>query len=74
MNAQVGPISGNHHYHQTNNRNRELLYKLQHSTNLINLCTKFQKRPGEKWAFMYASGTKAQLDHISATRNEKIVS
>ena len=74
MNAQVGPISGKHHYHQTNNRNGELLYKLQHSTNLINLCTKFKKRPGKKWAFMYASGTKAQLDHISATRNDKIVS
>ena len=42
MNAQVGPISGKHHYHQTNNRNGELLCELQHSTNLINLCTKAQ--------------------------------
>ena len=40
MNAQ---ISGKHHYHQTNNRNSKLLCQLQHSTNLINLCTKFQK-------------------------------
>ena len=39
---QVGPISGKHHYHQTNNRNGELLCELQHSTNLINLCTKAQ--------------------------------
>ena len=71
MNAQVGPISGKHHYHQTNNRNGELLCKLQHSTNLINLCTKFQKRPGKKWTFMYANGMEAQLDHILINKNWK---
>ena len=72
MNARVGPISGKHHYHQTNNRNGELLCELQHSTNLINLCTKFEKRrPGKKWTFMYANGTKAQLDHKLITKKWK---
>ena len=42
MDVQVGQISGKDHYHQTNNRNGELLCELQHSTNLINLCTKAQ--------------------------------
>ena len=65
MNVQVGPISGKHPYHQTNNRNGELLSELQQSTNLINLCTKFQKRRGKKWTFMYANGTKVQLEHIN---------
>ena len=64
MNVQVGSISGKHHYDQTNNRNGEFLCELQHSTNLINLCTKFQKIPGKKWTFIYANGTKAELDHI----------
>ena len=59
-------------YHQTNNRNGELLCELQHSTNLINLCTKFQKRPGKKWTFMYANGTKAQVDHILINKKWKI--
>ena len=65
------PISGKHHYHQTNNRNRELLCELQHSTNLINLYTKFQKRPGKKGTFMYANGTKAQLDHMLVNKKWK---
>ena len=60
ISAQVGLISQKHHYHQTNNRKGEL----QHSTNLINFCTKFQKIRGKKWSFMYTSGAKAQLDHI----------
>ena len=71
MNAQVGPISGKHHYHQRNNRIGKLLCEPQHSTNLINLCTKFQKRPGKKWTFMYANGTKAQLDHILINKKWK---
>ena len=46
MNAQVGTISGKHHCHQTNNRNGELLCKLQHFANLINLInTKDTKAP-----------------------------
>ena len=71
MNAQVGSISGKYHYHRTNNRKGELLCELQHSINLINLCTKFQKRPGKKWTFMYANGTKAQLDYILINKKWK---
>ena len=71
MNAQVRPISGKHHYHQTNNGNGELICVLQHSTNLINLCTKFQRRPGKKWTFMYANSTKAQSDHILINKKWK---
>ena len=67
MNIQVGLISRKHHYHKTNNRNDERLCELQHSTNLINLCTKFSKRPGKKLTFMYSNGTKAQMDHILIT-------
>ena len=66
INAQVGLISEKH-YHQTNNRKGEL----QHSTNLINFCTKFQKIPGKKWSFMYTSGAKAQLDHILLNKKWK---
>ena len=69
MNAQVGPISENHyhhhhhhHHHQTKNGTGELLCELQHSTNLIYLCTKFQNKPSQKWTFMYVNGPKAQLD------------
>ena len=71
MNVQVGPVSRKHHYHQTNNRNVELLSQFQHSTDLINFCTKFQKRPDKKWAFMYVNGTKAQLDHILINKKWK---
>ena len=68
MNAE---ISGKHNYHQTNNRNDELLCELQHFTNLINLCTKFQKRTGKKWSFMCANGAKEQLDHILMNKKWK---
>ena len=80
MNAQVGPISGNHyhhhhhhhhHHHQTKNRKGELLCELQHSTNLIYLCTKFQNKPSKKWTFMYANGSKAQLDLILINKKWK---
>ena len=73
MNAQVWPISGQHNYYQTNNKNGKLCEIIQHSTNLINLSTKFKKRPDKKWTFMYAIGTKAQLDHILINKKWKIV-
>ena len=71
MNVPVGPVSRKHYYHQTNNRNAELLSQFQHFTNLINLCTKFQKRRGKKWAFTYVNGNKAQLDHILINKKWK---
>ena len=74
MNVQVGLISRKYHYHKTNNRNSEHLCKLQHSTNLINLCTRFPKRPGKKLTFMYANGTKAEMDPILITGKWKNIS
>ena len=65
MNAKVGREKGkNYSYHDSTNRNGQLLLNLMEECNLIDLSTRYCKKSGKLWTFTYPNGCKAQLDHI----------
>ena len=72
MNAQIGKedCKGTH-YHETTNRNGQLLLELMNECGMVNLMTNYQKKRGKIWTFTYPNGTKAQLDHILINKKWK---
>ena len=65
MNAQMGQNKNNKFcFHDTPNRNGELLAEFSIENRLQCLNTKFQKRKGKLWTYSYPNNTKAQLDYI----------
>ena len=65
MNAKIGSqdCKGTP-FHQTTNRNGQLLLDVINECEMVNLSTKYTKRLGKLWTFTYPIGSKAQLDHI----------
>ena len=65
MNAQIGK-NGNHKFslHNSSNRNGEHQIDFTLENRLTCLNTKFQKREGKLWTYIYANNTKAQIDYI----------
>ena len=65
MNAKINPedCTGNS-FNKKTNFNGQALLTLLEECNLILLNTKFKKRKGKLWTFLYPNGEKAQLDYI----------
>ena len=72
MNAKIGKedCKGTP-YHDTTNRNGQLLLDVINECDMINLTTKYCKRIGKLWTFTYPNGSKAQLDHILINKKWK---
>ena len=65
FNAHLGQKEGfKHAYHDTTNRNGNMLKDFLMENNLLSLNTKFQRRRGQLWTHDSPNGSKAQLDYI----------
>jgi len=64
FNARVGEDSVKYPFHQTTNRNGELLLDLATEKQLIITNTCFQKRRNKLWTYLDPRGNKCQLDYI----------
>ena len=58
-------------FHQTTNRNGQLLHDVINECEMVNLSTKYTKRLGKLWTFTYPNVSKAQLDHILINKKWK---
>ena len=72
MNAKIGKVDCKvSSFHETTNRNGELLLDLISECEMINLSTYFCKRSGKLWSFTYPNGARAQLDHVLINKKWK---
>lgn len=64
LNAHLGKDVGRFTFHETTNRNGELLNDLAAEMKLCNTSTVFKKKLGKLWTHISPKGDKAQLDYI----------
>ena len=73
MNAKIGsPDFKGTPFHQTTNRNGQVLLYAINECEMLNLSAKYTKRLGKLWTFTYPNGSKAQLGHILVNKKLKI--
>ena len=72
MNAQLGKkVNYKFSLHNSTNRNGEYLMDFTLENGLTCLNTKFQKRKGKLWTYIYPNNAKAQIDYILI--NKKLI-
>ena len=65
MNVQIDKnVSHKFSLHNSSNRNGEYLTDFTLENRLTCLNTKFQKRKGKLWTYIYANNTKARIDYV----------
>ena len=64
MNAQIGKnVNNKFRLHDSSNRNGVHLTDFTPGNKLTCLNTKFQKRKGKLWTYIYANNAKSQIDY-----------
>ena len=70
MNAQIGKnINHKFSLYNSSNRNEEHLRDFMLENILTCHNTKFQKRKGKLWTYIYTNNTKVQIDYVFKIRN-----
>ena len=71
FNARIGLDNANFAYHDTTNRNGDLLLEYVQENDFVITNTTFQKRSSKLWTCELPSGTRVQLDYVLIRRKWK---
>ena len=68
FNAKIGPMEVLYSFNSVTNRNGQQLTDFTDQFDLTATRTRFKKRPGKLWTYIYPNRTIAQLDYILAKK------